>query len=140
MASACADCHADVHRATLGFDCQRCHTPRGWSDQQAVLELHAAALLPLTGAHATVECEACHRGGPAREMRAVAVECVGCHRDDYLRASPNHLQLAFPLDCQQCHDTTDSPTPTSVTTTGCSPSTAAATRVGTLHRLHPTAR
>ncbi len=107
VASACADCHTDVHRATMGFDCQRCHTEKGWSDQEAVLALHAAALLPLTGAHATLECEACHRGTPAMEMRAVAVECVGCHRDDYLRAQPNHLALRFPLDCQQCHDTVD---------------------------------
>ncbi len=107
VGSACADCHTDVHRGTMGFDCQSCHTPKGWSDQGAVLALHAAALLPLTGAHATLECEACHRGGPSTEMRAVPVECVGCHSDDYLQASPNHAQLGFPLDCQQCHDTTD---------------------------------
>jgi hypothetical protein len=107
VASACADCHTDVHRGTMGFDCQSCHSEKGWSDQQAVLALHAAALLPLTGAHATLECEACHRGGPAFELRAVPVECVGCHREDYLRAQPNHLQLGFPLDCQQCHDTVD---------------------------------
>jgi len=107
VASACADCHEDVHGGTLGFDCQSCHSPKGWSDPGPVLALHAAALLPLTGAHATIECEACHRGGPSIEMRAVPVECVGCHRDDYLSAQPSHLALGFPLDCQQCHDTVD---------------------------------
>ena len=107
VASACADCHTDVHRGTLGFDCESCHTPKGWSDQGNVLARHAAALLPLTGAHAGLDCEACHRGGPTTEMRAVPVQCVGCHRADYLEASPSHLQLGFPLDCQQCHDTVD---------------------------------
>ena len=107
VGTACADCHEDVHRATLGFDCQSCHSPRGWSDPGPVLALHAAALLPLTGAHAAIDCESCHRNGPGLEMRAVPVECVGCHRDDYLRARPNHVQLGFPLDCQQCHGTVE---------------------------------
>jgi hypothetical protein len=107
VASACADCHQDVHRGAQGFHCERCHSPRGWDDRRRIQEIHAASLLPLTGAHATLDCEACHRGAPPVELSATPTECVSCHREDYQRAQPDHVRLGFPLACEQCHDTSD---------------------------------
>lgn len=26
----CFSCHKDVHRGSVGFDCERCHTPQTW--------------------------------------------------------------------------------------------------------------
>lgn len=30
-AHACASCHADLHRAQMGKNCEQCHTVRGWT-------------------------------------------------------------------------------------------------------------
>ena len=107
VASACADCHEDVHRGALGFSCERCHSPEGWDNRRRVQEIHAASLLPLTGAHATLDCESCHRDQAPFEFAATPVECFGCHRQDFLRARPDHVRLGFPGQCDTCHDTSD---------------------------------
>lgn len=105
--SACADCHEDVHRRSLGANCEQCHSTKGWQDRQRIFEIHSASLLPLTGAHATVDCESCHREEPPFEFKATPVECAGCHEADYRRAVPSHVQLGFPRNCETCHDTSD---------------------------------
>ena len=106
--TSCADCHEDVHRRTLGADCEQCHTTVGWQDRRRIFEIHSASLLPLTGAHATLDCESCHRREqPELEFVATPVECVSCHEADYRRAQPSHVQLGFPRNCEQCHDTSD---------------------------------
>lgn len=107
VATACADCHPDVHRGAQGANCESCHSPHGWQNRQRVFEIHAASLLPLTGAHATLDCESCHREGPPFEFAAVPSECFACHRQDYLRARPDHVRLGFPMSCADCHDTVD---------------------------------
>jgi hypothetical protein len=105
--TACADCHPDVHRGVQGADCSRCHSPHGWESRQRVFEIHNASLLPLTGAHATLDCESCHRGQASLEFAATPVDCLSCHRQDYQRARPDHVRLGFPVTCESCHDTTD---------------------------------
>ena len=105
--TACADCHEDVHRRSLGANCERCHSTAGWQDRQRIFEVHTASLLPLTGAHATVDCESCHRQEPQFELAATPVECVACHEADYRRAQPDHVRLGFPRNCETCHDTSD---------------------------------
>ena len=107
VATACADCHQDVHRGVVGADCSRCHTPHGWDARQRVFEIHNASLLPLTGAHATLDCESCHRGQAPLEFAATPVDCFSCHRQDYQQARPDHVRLGFPRTCESCHDTTD---------------------------------
>lgn len=103
VGSACADCHEDPHRAELGFDCERCHTPAGFQNRAQLLQLHSAALFPLTGAHMTVECSECHRQAPDRFFGAPR-ECIACHADDFARATnPSHA--GFPRECETCHTT-----------------------------------
>jgi len=90
----CAACHADPHRGALGPDCARCHsaavpfkeTRRGFD--------HAKTAFPLTGAHAAVKCESCHRPGSWKVEKFAA--CADCHRD------PHRKPLGT---CESCHTT-----------------------------------
>jgi hypothetical protein len=103
VGSACADCHEDPHRGELGFDCERCHTTAGWQNRGRVVEMHANALFPLTGAHVTVECASCHRQSPDRFF-GTPRECIACHEDDFRRAT-NPPHTGFPRTCETCHTT-----------------------------------
>jgi hypothetical protein len=104
----CATCHDDVHRGELGNECARCHTARSFIDRTAMARLHQTLRFPLTGAHAALECEDCHRPAHAGQMRFVgqAANCQGCHMDDFRATrSPDHAAGGFPLDCMSCHST-----------------------------------
>ena len=102
VGSACADCHEDPHRAELGFDCERCHDTTGWQNRARILEVHSAALFPLTGAHVSVECSECHLRSPERFFGAQR-QCINCHQQDLARATPSHA--GFPRECETCHST-----------------------------------
>ena len=107
VATACADCHGDPHRGGLGLSCESCHSPHGWDNRRQVFEMHNASLFPLTGAHAAVDCGACHRGSPPFEFRGTPTDCFACHAEDYRRAQPDHIRSGFPTQCQTCHNTSD---------------------------------
>lgn len=102
VGTACADCHEDPHRAELGFDCERCHDTTGFQSRARLLDVHAGALFPLTGAHINVECSECHRRAPERFFGAPSA-CVTCHLADLARATPSHA--GFPRECETCHST-----------------------------------
>ncbi len=57
----CADCHADLHRGQFGAKCEQCHRVNGWSVSVQAIKEHRNRF-PLIGAHAAVECSACHTG------------------------------------------------------------------------------
>lgn len=102
----CASCHEDVHRGELGNDCARCHTPRSFIDRVNMVRAHRLTRFPLQGAHATVDCEGCHRPEPSGRMRfsGIDVDCVSCHLPDYQRTTtPAHATAGFPMECRQCH-------------------------------------
>jgi hypothetical protein len=105
----CFDCHwirrqDDRYRTALGTDCEDCHRATSWT---AVSWDHAGATgVPLEGAHATLDCDACHLGG--RFDGGTPTDCVGCHLDDYQSTDdPDHVAAGFPTDCQLCHSPTD---------------------------------
>lgn len=102
--TSCVDCHADPHRAELGLSCERCHSPAGWDNRGRIVQIHMAALFPLTGAHLSADCTSCHRDAPNRYFGA-PTRCVACHLDDYNRAVPNHRGSGFPTTCETCHNT-----------------------------------
>jgi hypothetical protein len=102
VASACADCHEDPHRRELGFDCERCHTTAGWHNRSRIVDAHAGSLFPMTGAHTTVECTACHAQAPERFFGAPS-QCIACHEADFKSAVPSHA--GFPTQCETCHST-----------------------------------
>ena len=90
-AQACAGCHTEEARAPLkagpGFD-------------------HGTYGMPLTGVHAVVACESCHKLASTGEMQLSvgAADCAHCHMAAYLDATlPDHLKKGFSTECQTCH-------------------------------------
>jgi hypothetical protein len=95
---ACADCHAadDRHRGSLGRDCAGCHSPGGWNLWE--FDHGKATRFALTGAHAEVACEGCHKQAP--HLAKPARDCASCHGADDV-----HLGQ-YGRECQRCHVTT----------------------------------
>lgn len=109
LQTACADCHADVHRGQLGRDCARCHGQDAWKPAPGFD--HAKSRFPLTGRHDKVECLKCHaapqfvkardaKGQPVPEWKPLAhADCAGCHRDPHAGR--------FKGACATCHSAGD---------------------------------
>ena len=99
----CADCHADIHRRKFGSDCAQCHTVKGWRVNLASIKEHQNRF-PLVGAHAAVECEACHKGAAVGQYQGLSTDCASCHLKDFQKTTnPSHTALSFPTACQACH-------------------------------------
>jgi hypothetical protein len=91
----CAACHQhdDVHKAQFTQSCGDCHGSSAWSGGKFD---HDNTDFKLTGAHASLTCDACHVGG---RYASTPKSCVGCHAtDDEHRGSRG-------TDCGKCHVT-----------------------------------
>jgi len=84
----CASCHRDVHRGQFARNgevrCERCHaSSERWSAE--VFSHDEDARFSLAGAHAKVECKACHFPIPQPDGKAVVqyrpltTRCEDCH-------------------------------------------------------------
>lgn len=96
----CLTCHQDAHRGQFGKDCARCHTFNDW--KTAAHFDHSRTRFALTGAHAPVPCQKCHKPEPEnpQTLRFVGIafsRCADCHTD------PHHG--AFKAACESCHTT-----------------------------------
>ena len=99
----CSDCHADIHRRQFGAQCEQCHSVQGWQVSLASISNHQNRF-PLVGAHATVSCDACHKGAATSQFTGLPTECIACHVQDFAQATlPNHQVAQFPTTCEQCH-------------------------------------
>jgi hypothetical protein len=96
----CTSCHQDAHAGRLGTSCSTCHTTAGWRSTSTPKDFdHQRTAYPLTGRHATVACDRCHR--PGRPLRLKHDACTDCHADAHAG------QLARRADggrCESCHD------------------------------------
>jgi hypothetical protein len=110
----CDGCHRDPHQGRMDGQCYECHTAVAWTDVNQ-LEQHRRTRMPLTGKHAIVECNACHKRQSERTFSDLPVDCWGCHQAEYHAASthPNHdgtdpsgSGVPFPRTCGMCHRTT----------------------------------
>ena len=92
----CAGCHSmdDVHAGSLGDDCGACHNETTWTE--ATFD-HRSTRFPLTGAHAVVSCDSCHR---SKDFAEVGQTCNDCHSQDDVHKGRNGTQ------CVDCHSTT----------------------------------
>jgi Zn finger protein HypA/HybF involved in hydrogenase expression len=102
----CVGCHQDVHQGELGADCARCHTPRSFIDRAAMVRAHQLTRFPLSGAHASLDCESCHPPAVPGHLQFVGTSpnCAGCHMPDYrATTTPDHVAANFPTTCQNCH-------------------------------------
>ncbi len=105
----CEGCHMADYQAAKspdhvagGFstDCAACHSTSSFSGGTFD---HSATAFPLTGAHTSAQCAACHGEGPPGPVSA---ECASCHRADYdATLDPPHAAVGFPTDCASCHST-----------------------------------
>jgi hypothetical protein len=108
VATTCASCHVDRHAdsrsAGRWTKCADCHSEVGWAPSSFGAARHVATGFPLTGAHVTTACVACHQGasgGGTRFVLAVGGRaCVDCHEQD----SP-HGDRYKGLQCESCHTT-----------------------------------
>lgn len=104
----CISCHQDPHRGEMGTDCARCHGSRSFVDRGPMVRAHQLTKFPLTGSHAAIDCESCHKGTEQGHMRFVGTQadCKGCHLPLYQAAkTPDHVAGGFPQECQACHAT-----------------------------------
>jgi hypothetical protein len=83
----CAVCHTDPHAGQFSdkgkTDCARCHTPIGRRASVFRHDIHST--FALTGAHAKVECGACHkpqmRNGKLIVLyKPLSSKCESCHQ------------------------------------------------------------
>lgn len=111
--SSCQGCHKDPHQGRMDGQCYECHTAVAWSDVKQ-LEQHRRTRMPLTGMHAIIDCNACHKRQGGRTFSDLPVDCYACHQTEYHAASthPNHDGTdpegngkPFPRDCGMCHNT-----------------------------------
>jgi hypothetical protein len=98
----CADCHADIHRRQFGANCERCHSVKGWQVSVRDIQNHQNRF-PLVGAHAMLECEACHKGAATGQFVGLSTACYSCHQQDYKTPVIDHVSAAFPTACESCH-------------------------------------
>jgi len=99
----CADCHADIHRRQFGANCEQCHSVRGWQAATKSIREHSPRF-PLTGGHAALDCEECHRGAGAAQFVGLSTQCGSCHMKDFANTKIiNHSAAGFSASCEQCH-------------------------------------
>jgi hypothetical protein len=93
--SSCSGCHKndDVHQGQFTQSCADCHSAASWTGGKFD---HDDTKFKLTGAHASVTCDACHLAG---RYKPTPTTCVGCHAtDDVHRGARGE-------DCGKCHVT-----------------------------------
>jgi len=102
----CTECHEDPHAGTTDpwladGGCQTCHSDAGW--KVPVFD-HSTTPFALAGAHAPLECTACHGVQPGAEderrllLTDTPTECADCHQE------PHGGQFATRQGgCASCH-------------------------------------
>lgn len=95
----CNACHKkdDYHKGVFGTQCQQCHTEREW--RITMFNHSRDTKYPLTGKHAKVTCESCHKVPVAKEPTPST--CYACHRQDDTHKGN------FGSKCESCHDESD---------------------------------
>ncbi len=106
--STCNDCHTDPHHGKFTQPCTACHSTLAWEQVSGKEFDHARTKFPLAGAHAKLQCAACHAKSP-RERNASGElgfhvtrfqACSNCHADAHAG------QFAARADkgrCEACH-------------------------------------
>ena len=110
LSTQCISCHAaDFQNATtpnhknsnFPTTCETCHNADTWYN--ATFDHLKFTGFALTGAHATLECTACHING---QFQGTPADCYSCHTKDYNgTTNPSHAQAGFSQQCQTCHTT-----------------------------------
>ena len=107
----CSACHMTDYNGTTnpahksaGFPttCDTCHTTTNWT---GATFNHNNTPFPLTGAHTSVACTACHINNV---FAGTPTDCYSCHKADFTgTTNPNHTTAGWPTTCTTCHTTTN---------------------------------
>lgn len=91
----CNACHEadDPHEGRFESDCALCHNPVDW--HVWFFDHDTQTAFALTGSHADVACEACHRSALSMQSGS---RCADCHRADDIHDGE------FGSDCARCHN------------------------------------
>ena len=96
LSPSCSSCHTDAHKGTLGPRCETCHsTSIRFAESRTKFD-HSRTAFPLTGAHTSVTCAACHTKG-ATTYKVGSTSCASCHSDPH--------RQPFGATCASCHVT-----------------------------------
>lgn len=93
----CLSCHqsSDVHKPSLGQDCQQCHNSVHWSETPKFD--HQQTQFPLEGKHQALNCVSCHQ---QNNYSVAATQCADCHQVQDVHQGSNGS------DCASCHSVT----------------------------------
>ncbi|MBL8755714.1 MAG: hypothetical protein JNK15_20630 [Planctomycetes bacterium] len=115
QATDCAACHRDVHGGQFAgaakyAQCTACHQATRFAPHTFGVAAHGDTALPLTGAHAAVPCQACHKETTAngRVFHGTPTTCAACHRDVHSGSfdRPGRpARVEGREGCARCHDT-----------------------------------
>ncbi len=100
----CAPCHRTPHSSGFrGGECRTCHTPSGWNDAISRPFDHTVTRYALTGMHARLRCEQCHRETGKKNFSEAFLlphdRCIDCHADKHEGA----FLARYKNDCSRCH-------------------------------------
>ncbi|MBV9145546.1 MAG: hypothetical protein JO065_06495, partial [Acidobacteria bacterium] len=91
----------------MGARCEQCHTVNGWNVSIRAIKEHENRF-PLLGAHATIQCDECHKGAANGQFTGLSTDCFSCHATEFVHTTaPNHQASGFSTNCQQCHRSFD---------------------------------
>lgn len=110
----CASCHEDPHAEAYGDDCAACH---GQSNPFPEMDgFEHQTFCPLVGAHAEVDCQACHEVGSESSVAALVQrpaelsgderDCASCHvspHDEAFLAGIVADGVDVGMSCATCH-------------------------------------
>jgi hypothetical protein len=93
--TACSACHTKPasHDSAYSGTCSSCHTTKAWLPASFN---HSKTAFPLTGAHLSVTCQKCHKGGVTK---GTPTACSACH------TKPASHGANFSNTCSTCHTT-----------------------------------
>ena len=109
LSTACYSCHQQdfltpvINHVALNLPttCETCHSMNNFVS--AKFDHMKFTGYALTGAHATLECTACHINNV---FAGTPAQCYTCHTADFVNShNPPHVQLGLPHDCGTCHNT-----------------------------------
>jgi len=99
----CEDCHVDVHGAQFAKDdktrCASCHNVQRWVP--STFDHNTRTHFALTGGHANVACNKCHRetkmvgGKPVLFYKPTPIKCADCHGTQMKPAQPQSSNKSF---------------------------------------------
>ena len=104
LTATCTGCHLDPHAGSYTLACEQCHSDRTWDVPRNPV-FHEQTRFPLTGVHASLRCEACHRRRRGEPAALIPTDCIVCHVEDFQRAEPSHVVASGFTECGQCHNT-----------------------------------